>query len=296
MREDDRHIALDEGNRDEPRAFSLTPPDASTSVIFSSPHSGRYYPDAFRALLRVPIMDLRRVEDAYVDQLFSGVRDLGAGMISAVYARSFVDLNRSETELDSRMFRDGPPDAAGERSPRVEAGLGCIPRIAARGEDIHSRMLSRKEADDRLALAYTPYHTVLSERLDQLHRESGMSVLIDCHSMPSVVAGRRVQPDIVIGTRHGSSCDESLARSVEAEFLRLGYRVLRNVPYAGGFLTQKHGRPLEDRHALQIEINRRLYLDEYSVELKPGFARLRDDLNQIVGKILDWTRQKKAAP
>lgn len=247
-------------------------------------------------MIRVPFMDLRRMEDAYVDELFGGVKEMGGGFISSVYARSYVDLNRSETELDSRMFYDGPPIPPGERSPRVEAGLGCIPRISASGEEIHGRKLSRKEADERLAHAYTPYHVALSNWMDRLKRLHGFNVMVDCHSMPSVVAGRRVVPDIVIGTRHGSACDETLARRIESSFARAGYRVLRNAPYAGGYLTQKHGRPLEDRHAVQIEINRRLYLDEMAVELKPGFARLRDDLMGVAADIIDWAKQKKAAP
>ena len=281
---------------DQRRAFTLTAPLEQSSVLFSSPHSGRYYPEHFLEMLRVPHMDLRRVEDAFVDHLFSGVGEFGAGLISAVYARSFVDLNRSEDELDSRMFRDGPPNPAGERSPRVEAGLGCIPRIAASGEDIHSRMLTRREADDRLALAYTPFHTALSNWLGRMLKLTGKAVLVDCHSMPSVVAGRKVQADIVLGTRYGSSCDESLARLIENVFVRLGYRVLRNVPYAGGYLTQKHGQPLSERHAIQIEINRRLYLDEASVEPNQGFQKLRRDLLCVAQEISLWAEQKKPRP
>ena len=275
-------------------AFSWSAPREDVSVIFSSPHSGRHYPDAFRKLLRVPLEDLRRVEDAYVDQLFSDVTDFGAGFLSAVYARSYVDLNRSETELDSRMFRDGPPTPAGERSPRVEAGLGCIPRIAASGEDIHARKLTRKEADARLALAYSPFHAHLSHALEEIHARMGHSVLIDCHSMPSVVGGRRTKADIVLGNRYGASCDDALVRRIEDNFTRLGYRVLRNVPYAGGYLTQKHGSPLEDRHAIQIEINRRLYMDEAEVTPSRGFEKLRHDLMCVAQNILAWAETKKS--
>ncbi|MFC6197582.1 N-formylglutamate amidohydrolase [Ponticaulis profundi] len=280
----------------ETRAFSLIAPSEASSVLFSSPHSGRYYPEDFRKLLRVPLMDLRRVEDAYVDELIAGVTELGAGLLTANYPRSFVDLNRSENELDSRMFRDGPPTPAGERSPRVEAGLGCIPRIAASGEDIHARKLSRKEADQRLALAYAPFHAVLDDQLNAIYARHGQAVLVDCHSMPSIIGGRRVQADIVLGTRHGSSCDESLARLVEGTFVRRGYRVLRNVPYAGGYLTEKHGRPLEDRQAIQIEINRRIYMDESEVAVHAGARKFSRDFLCAAQIILDWADQKKAAP
>ena len=264
--------------------------------MFSSPHSGRFYPQEFIDLLKVPLMDLRRVEDAYVDLLFSSVTQLDAGMITAVYARSFVDLNRSPDELDSRMFRDGPPNPAGERSPRVEAGLGCIPRIAASGADIHSRMLSREEADQRLARAYHPYHQMLSDWMTNTRRQTGHAVLVDCHSMPSIIGGRRINADIILGTRHGQSCDEGLTRLIENEFSRLGYRVLRNTPYAGGYLTERHGQPALGQHAIQIEINRRLYLDEDAVRQTWQFNKLRSHLSSVARRIVEWSAQKKAAP
>lgn len=279
----------------DPAAYTFFAPAAECAVLFSSPHSGRYYPQSFQDNLRVSLMDLRRVEDAHVDQLIHGVRQLGAGLIKARYARSYVDLNRSETEIDSRMFLDGAPTPAGERSPRVEAGLGCIPRIAASGENIHARMLTRKEAEERLNLAYRPYHAKISESLREIWMRHDQSVLIDCHSMPSIVSGKRIHADIVLGNRHGASCDESLMRLVEREFTRFGYRVLRNMPYAGGYITQKHGMPVEDRHALQIEINRKLYLNEANVELKPGFYRLRDDFLSVAQSILKWAEEKSRA-
>lgn len=276
--------------------YRLTSPQNGCAVIFSSPHSGRYYPQDFIDLLQVPLMDLRRVEDAYVDLLVSSVPNLDAGLISAVFSRSYVDLNRSPDELDSRMFRDGPPNPAGERSPRVEAGLGCIPRIGASGKEIHSRMLSRQEADQRLDLAYRPYHDMLESWLNSIRRHTGHSVLIDCHSMPSVIGGRRIQADIILGNRHGKSCDESLTRLIENEFLKLGYRVLRNAPYAGGYLTERHGNPENNQHAIQIEINRRLYLDEDAVRQTWQFNRLKTHLTSIAARIIDWSEQKKAAP
>ncbi|MAI89861.1 MAG: hypothetical protein CBB65_05420 [Hyphomonadaceae bacterium TMED5] len=290
------HTIIQENSAEIQRkpAFVLTPPDETCSVFFASPHSGRYYPQDFQDLLCVPIMDLRRVEDAYVDQLISPISKLGAGLISAVYARSYVDLNRSQDELDSRMFCDGPPNPAGERSPRVEAGLGCIPRIAASGQDIHQRKLTRQEAEDRLDVAYRPYHSALANWLNILHGRFGKSVLIDCHSMPSLLAGRRIQADIIIGNRHGSACDESLARLVENAFAALGYRVLRNTPYAGGYVTQMHGRPMEDRQALQIEINRRLYMDEREVRLKTGFYKLQSDLKSVAGAIMNWAERRRS--
>lgn len=284
----DQMTFSEDPNASYPEACSIVSPARGCPVVFSSPHSGRFYPQRFRSELRVPLIDLRRVEDAHVDQLIHGVQWLGAGLITANYARSYIDLNRSEKEIDSRMFRDGPPTPAGERSPRVEAGLGCIPRIAASGEDIHIGKLSREDAELRLERAYRPFHRALDGLLNGIHSETGRVILVDCHSMPSMVAGRRIQADIILGNRHGASCDEGLIRLIEGEFGRRGYRVLRNVPYAGGYITQKHGVPVEDRHSIQIEINRRLYLNEVTVELKPGFYRVRDDVLSVAKRILDW--------
>lgn len=280
----------------EMEPYSWVPPAGDSSVVFASPHSGRFYPSSFLDLLKVPLIDLRRVEDAYVDRLISEVDSLGIGRLEAHFARSYVDLNRAEEELDSRMFRDGPPTPAGERTPRVEAGLGCIPRIAASGEDIHARKLKRSEAENRLDLAYRPYHDRLTRELERLRQNTGLSVLVDCHSMPSQIGGRRIQADMIIGTRHGSACDESLVRVVEGCLSQLGYRTLRNQPYAGGFVTKTHGNPLEDAQAIQIEINRKLYLDESRVELLPGWTRLQRNLYRLGERVLSWAEQKKAAP
>jgi N-formylglutamate amidohydrolase len=277
-------------------AFHLSAPLDTCSVMFSSPHSGRHYPEAFLNQLQVPHIDLRRTEDAYIDQMFSPVIHMGAGLISAVYARSYIDLNRAPDELDSRMFQDGPPNGVEKRSPRVEAGLGCIPRIACSGKEIYAERLMRAEADRRLDLAYEPYHAALANWLKLIRSRTGHSVLIECHSMPSVVAGRRIHADVILGTRYGSACDESLARHIEQGLGNMGYNVLRNTPYAGGFLTQKHGNPLEDQHAIQIEINRRLYLNEDEVTLKSSFRAVQKDMTALARSILSWSEQKKAAP
>ncbi len=273
--------------------YRIVPPKNGCAVVFSSPHSGRYYPPDFVDLLKVPLIDLRRVEDAYVDLLMSSVSRHDAGLISAVYPRSYVDLNRAPNELDENMFQDGPRAPAGERSPRVEAGLGCIPRVAASGDDIHARKLTRIEADDRLSRAYTPYHAALDTWLNSLRHYLGHAVLVDCHSMPSVIGGRRIQADIILGNRHGKSCDEGLTRLIEDEFTRLGYRVLRNAPYAGGFLTERHGNPDNHVQAIQIEINRRLYLNEDSVRQTPSFHKLQSHLTRVARQITAWSAKKR---
>ena len=272
------------------RGYDLRQPEGDPSaVIFASPHSGTHYPASLLAALKVPLMDLRRIEDAYVDALFSGAPAAGGTLLRAIYARTFVDLNRAPDELDARMFVDGPPNPAGERSPRVEAGLGCIPRVGARGVDIYARKLRRDEADGRISIAYRPYHERLAELVASRRRQHGTAILIDCHSMPSSGHGRRMTADFVLGDRFGSSCRPSLTLAVERFLRRLGYKVARNAPYAGGYVTEVYGRPGQGSEALQIEINRRLYMDERTVLPREGFDVLQADLTRLADYIIGWS-------
>ena len=191
--------------------------------------------------LRVPLMDLRRTEDAFVDELFSSVPETGAKLVFANYSRTYVDLNRDARELDPAMFLDGPPRKVAVPTPRVEAGLGCLPRIAAGGEPIYATRLSRAEGEYRLAHVHDTYHEYVRRTLEAYRREAGIAVLIDCHSMPSKQPGRRKLADIVLGDRLGSSCDNRLTSLAERTLRDFGYTVSRNAPYAGGYTTRCYG-------------------------------------------------------
>ncbi len=256
-------------------------PARDCPIVFSSPHSGRYYPDAFKSSLRVPLSDVRRLEDGRVDDLLRGVPASGPGVFNAVYARAYVDLNRHESELDCDMFADeatGLSAVAAERTTRVEAGFGCLPRLSGFGDPIYDAPLPAGEAEHRLATVWRPWHEALTRWLAAARQTSGMAVLIDCHSMPSIYCGRRMAPDIVLGDRRGASCDPLLMFAVHRYFERLGYRVDVNTPFAGGYITQRHGKPETGFHALQVEINRRLYLDESNISLTSGASRVRKDM------------------
>jgi N-formylglutamate deformylase len=239
--------------------FTVREPVARTvPFIFASPHSGRTYPASFVRRSRLSPLNLRRSEDAFVDELFAGAVEIGAPLIAACFPRAFLDVNRAPAEIDAAMF-DGPLDMAVDAvSPRVSAGLGVIPRIVRDGAEIYRDKLSAKEAAERLAMFYRPYHAALASLIDGTRERFGAAVLIDCHSMPSVAAA----PDIIIGDRYGLSAAPFVTRAAERAFETQGFRVARNVPYAGGFTTQIHGRPARGVHALQIEVNRGLYLDE----------------------------------
>ena len=242
--------------------FDVTPAMAPAApVLFASPHSGSHYPASMQEALCVPLIDVRRTEDAFIDELFAGAPALGASLVAARYGRSVVDLNRDPHELDAAMFHDGPPRPCALPTARVEAGLGCLPRVGARGEAIYGRLLSRAEGEERLVHIHDAYHLHLTAELDTLRRAHGQALLIDCHSMPSLQPGRRTLTDIVLGDRFGSSADPRLMARIERSFRAQGFTVARNAPYAGGYTTRRYGRPRRGIHALQVEINRGLYMD-----------------------------------
>ena len=271
--------------------FDVTPAmEPAAPVLFASPHSGSHYPASMQEALCVPLIDVRRTEDAFIDELFAGAPALGASLVAARYGRSVVDLNRDPHELDAAMFHDGPPRPCALPTARVEAGLGCLPRVGARGEAIYGRLLSRAEGEERLVHIHDAYHLHLTAELDALRCEHGQALLIDCHSMPSLQPGRRTLTDIVLGDRFGSSADPRLMARIERNFRAQGFTVARNAPYAGGYTTRRYGRPRRGIHALQVEINRGLYMDEQRITRASGYYALKDALEQVMAEIIHAAR------
>lgn len=261
-------------------------------LVFASPHSGRHYPLDLLAASALDGLTLRRSEDAYVDQLIAGAADYGITTLKASMARAYVDVNRRTDELDPDMFSDAQHALDLSLTSRVAAGLGAIPRIVAEGQEIYDRKLSLSEAEARLATVHAPYHQALQQLLDETRARHGLAILIDWHSMPSIAArSAGGSCDLVLGDRFGSACANALTRSVEQSLSELGYKVARNVPYAGGYTTEHYGRPEKGVHALQIEINRALYMDEASLERMAGFERLRTDLTAVMADLagMDWS-------
>lgn len=261
------------------------PAGRQAPVLFASPHSGTHYPAGLLGNLRVPLIDLRRTEDAHIDVIFAHAPELGACLLSATHARTYVDLNRDPRELDPEMFEDELPGDAASPSVRVKAGLGCIPKIGARGDVIYAKKLSLADGRARLEGIHGPYHQVLSDEIAALRHDYGCALLIDCHSMPSKQPGRPDLPDIVLGDRFGSSCTSQLTNLVERTFRQRGLSVVRNAPYAGGYTTRRYGRPKRHVHALQIEVNRRLYMDELAVEPSPGMTDLIETVDLVISEI-----------
>lgn len=259
--------------------FRLDRPDRQTvPFLFASPHSGRAYPDALLASTRLDAVTLRRSEDAFVDELFAGVVEMGAPLLAAQFPRAFLDVNRAAAELDQAMF-DAPLDVpVAAPTARVAAGLGVIPRIVRDGAEIYRGKLDSAEADARLEQLYRPYHQALVALTEETRARFGVAVLIDCHSMPSALS----VPDIVLGDRYGAAAAAVITARAETAFTREGFSVARNAPYAGGHTTAQYGRPQSGIHALQIEINRALYLDEDRIAKTRAFGTVKTRLTRAL--------------
>jgi N-formylglutamate amidohydrolase len=268
----------------------LAPEAQTLPLVVASPHSGRNYPPAFVAASRLDRLNLRRSEDGFVDELFAAAPGMGAPLLRANFPRAYIDANREPFELDPRMFRDSLPGYANTRSPRVAAGLGTIARVVASGADIYREKLPFSEALHRIRSYYWPYHNALRGLIETTASHFGGCILLDCHSMPSVGgpmdrdAGHR-RVDFVLGDCHGTSCGAKVAETAERALTGMGYHVTRNTPYSGGFVTRHYGRPDQGAHALQIEINRALYMDERNVRRLPGMSVLSEDLRQLIAAL-----------
>ncbi len=286
----EEQLEFSTANNAPPPFLVRLPKIISSPFLFCTPHSGRYYPVGFRQQSPLGARELRLSEDAFVDELFEGVVQTGATELIATHARAFVDLNRAPNELEPDMFSGEHGAYEVDLNNRVKAGLGVIPRIIGEGMPIYDRKIPIREAFKRLDDVYHPYHNEVSGLLMARHRKYGSSVLIDCHSMPSgpeLGRRRQSQPDIVLGDCWGTSCSRELTGLAERLLLEAGFRVRRNIPYAGGFATRHYGAPSRGCHALQIEINRSLYMDERRVEKLPHFdevgQRLRGFSKELLG-------------
>jgi N-formylglutamate amidohydrolase len=261
--------------------FEVIAPSAHRlPLVLNSPHSGNCYPDAFLASSRLDKAAIRRSEDFSVDELMAETVALGAPLLKANFPRAWLDVNREPYELDPKMFDGSLPTYANVKSVRVAGGLGTIARIVSESEEIYAAPLPVDEALARIDCVYKPYHRTLRELLMATCTDFGVVLLLDCHSMPSSVRGAsaRQRPDIVIGDRFGTSAASELTAIATELLARLGYAVTRNKPYAGGFITEHYGQPAKGIHAMQIEINRSLYMDERTLERTGGFKRLSADL------------------
>jgi N-formylglutamate amidohydrolase len=259
------------------------PAHLTCPLVFNSPHSGRHYPIEFLRQTRLDRYSIRKSEDLHVDELFALVLRAGAPLHVANFPRAYVDANREPFELDPRMFEGALPAYANIGSARVAGGLGSIPRLVGEGIEIYGHRLPIDEGLSRIEYVYKPFHRNLRLLLNRAYQNFGKAVLIDCHSMPSSVrlTSHGITPDIIIGDRFGMSADVTIIDAAVSCLRSLGFSVVRNKPYAGGYITEHYGRPTRGYHAVQIEINRGLYMQEERLMLTSGFSSLQASLGRF---------------
>jgi N-formylglutamate amidohydrolase len=274
------------------------PAERSLPLVLASPHSGAEYPADFLAASRLDPLSLRRSEDSFVDELFGAAPRLGAPLLSARFPRAYVDVNREAYELDPGMFCDALPGFVNAGSARVRIGLGTIARVVASGEEIYAEKLRFVEVERRIERLYRPYHQMLRRLVEETEALFGGYLLLDCHSMPSGVGSGCGQswPDVVLGDCHGGACAPEILETARRFLSERGFSVAINTPYAGGFTTDHYGRPGLRRHALQIEINRALYMNERNYRRKPHFARLAQELAELVLRLARAAQECLAEP
>lgn len=265
----------------------ISPKNLRSSVVFASPHSGADYPVSF---LKASILDAQKIrssEDAFVDRLFSAAPAFGAPLLKAIKPRAYLDLNRSPEELDPALIEGV---ARKGQNPRVASGLGVIPRVVAGGRAIYRGKIPLAEARMRIDCYWRPYHRALKALLDQAHNRFGEAILMDCHSMPhealeTMPVRGGLLPDVVLGDRFGAAASAEVMDRVEAAFVKVGLRVARNAPFAGAYITQTYGRPSRNQHAVQVEIDRSLYMDEAALLPNENFTALSEALTRVMAEI-----------
>ena len=269
-------------------AFDLFLPEKqSVPFVFSSPHSGRDYTTTFRGQSRLDALTLRSSEDAYVDRLFADAPAHGAPLLTARAPRAFVDLNRAADEFDPALIEGV---AHTPHNPRINSGLGVVPRVVAGGRAIYAGRIAQSEAKPRLTQFWHPYHQRLRKLMLDTTESFGKAVLVDCHSMPreaidSHHRGNVSRPDVVLGDRFGAAASYAVVSQLEAAFTAAGLRVARNTPFAGAYITQAYGRPTRGQHVVQVEIDRSLYLDEARVEPRADFAEFQALISGVIAQI-----------
>ncbi|MDO9525421.1 MAG: N-formylglutamate amidohydrolase [Gemmobacter sp.] len=279
------------------RAYDLLKPKKQeTAAVFASPHSGRDYTNAFLGQTVLDERTIRSSEDAFVDKLFAAAPACGAPLLIARAPRAWIDMNRAPDELDPALIEG---IGRGALNPRVSSGLGVIPRVVSGGRAIYRGKLALAEAERRIATHWHPYHAALQALMRQTRLEFGQVLVIDCHSMPHDAISNHtrpggIAPEVVLGDRHGSAAGAGMMDGVEAAFIRAGFRVVRNNPFAGAYITQAYGRPSVGQHVVQVEIDRSLYMDEATIQPHAGFDVLRGRLAAVVEEIAELGRTDTA--
>lgn len=294
------HTAHEPEKNSEPNPFTLTTPqggDTPSIWLITSPHSGHYYPRDFIEKSKLDSQQLRLSEDMHIDALLENVPKAGASLLTATYPRAYVDLNREPYELDASMFSDPLPDFVNKDSTRVLGGLGTIAKIVTERLEIYDRPLEFSEAEQRIEKIYFPFHSCLKQQLEMARDFWGAAYLLDVHSMPSNAVrkfkgGKSGSIDFVLGNRHGRSCDADCYDLVYNFLTDAGYYVEKNKPYAGGYITEHYGKPSEGFHTLQLEVNRKLYMNETSYDLLDNSDKMKNLFSDLISALINKTLEK----
>jgi N-formylglutamate amidohydrolase len=268
------------------------PEAAEVPVVFDSPHSGSLYPEDFR--FACPFDVLRRAEDAYVDELYEAAPAFGATLIAAVFPRSYVDVNRAVDDLDPSLI-DGAWPSPLAPSHRTRAGLGVVRRVARPGIPIYRDRLAVAEIRARVERCHLPYHRELARACDRAHRRFGVVWHLNCHSMPTPSDDYGHRTDFVLGDRDGTTCAPEFTEFVARVLRERGYHVRINEMYKGVEIVRRHGRPRENRHSLQIEVDRALYMNQKTLEKTEGFARVQADIAWLIEALAGFAGERAAA-
>lgn len=272
------------------RSFSVfdAPAEARIAAVFDSPHSGTDYPDDFRPAL--PMADLRRAEDMYVDDFYAPAPGFGAALLLAHFPRIYLDANRAVEDMDQDLL-DAPWPGPLAPGGKTACGIGLIWRLSDDAQPIYDRKLSVAEAQARIATCHAPYHTELRALLDARHAEFGRVYHVDCHSMPAFSGPRApegagvARADFVLGDRDGATCSPEFTHAVAQCLTGMGYEVALNDPYKGVELVRAYSDPAAGRHSLQIEVNRRLYMNETTFEKSADYAATKAAIARLIATV-----------
>ncbi len=278
-------------NFEENPVSVLLPEKWTMPLVFSSPHSGNNYPQAFVEQTCLSPQALRQSEDFNVHALFETAPKYGAPLLYANFPRAYCDVNREPYEIDPNMFKGSLPQKTNSNSPRVVAGIGTIPKIVAADSHIYNHQLDYEEAEYRLNTCYFPYHTELKRLIAGCREKFGYAIIVDCHSMPGNSQNKSDDPhlsDIVLGNRFGRTCPAEFSDFIASMLTQAGYSISFNTPYAGGYITRHYSDPAEQVHSVQIEFNRDLYMTTDPLKMHAGHKKLEQNIHNLLGRLNDY--------
>lgn len=277
-----------------PPVLLVRPDRHIAPIIFVSSHSGRDYPPRFVAEAQLDPVSLRHSEDSFVDDLCGAAVTHGAPLLLATFPRAYCDANREKWELDQAMFADALPTWVNTSSARVGAGLGTVARVVASGQPIYREKLQFSDVARRINACWQPFHDQLTALVTETRLHFGGCLVIDCHSMPTpIVIDRHIGRDstFILGDSFGQSCDTRLTKIICSTIKKANYKVLRNVPYAGGYITKTYGQPKNNIHTIQVEIPRQIYMNEYSVVPSKDYIMTKRIIEMVIIKLTEFAAE-----